>query len=335
MAAQDFYTLKVAQKKEIFNVTSHQKRLPDYAVEKDWWVVQTLDIIFQLEMATYLLFKGGTSLSKAWNLIHRFSEDIDLALDREYLGFDSGLISKSQVKKLREKSFEFVTKEFYELLKKGFHEKGFSDVTFGFEDLGDDDQDPVSILIYYPAVTQHSEYVLPRVKVELGSRSLKDPSTNCEIVSFVGEQFPSRPFADTPITIPCVNPERTFLEKLFLLHEEFQRPIDKIRVERLSRHLYDLTKIYQSKHFPKAFNQELIVSIIQHRERFNNMRGVNYKSLYPPNLNPIPPEQFLEAWEADYKTMQTNMIPEESPNFSDLLSIVKEATEEYNALQFE
>ena len=335
MAAQDFYILEEAQKSEIFTATAQQKGLPDYAVEKDWWVVQTLDIIFQLEMAKHLLFKGGTSLSKAWNLIHRFSEDIDLALDREYLGFDSGRISKSQVKKLRERSFEFVTTEFYELLQKGFNEKGYSDVTFGFEDLGDNDQDPFSILIYYPAVTQHSEYVLPRVKVELGSRSLKDPFTNCEIISFVGEQFPKRPFVDKSITIPCINPERTFLEKLFLLHEEFQRPIGNIRVERLSRHLYDLTKIYQSKHSSKAYDQELIVSIILHRERFNNMRGVDYKSLYPPYLNPVPPDQFLEAWESDYKTMQTNMIPEESPNFSDLLSIVKEATEKYNALTFE
>lgn len=335
MATPDFYTLKDAQKNEIFTATAQHKSLPQYAVEKDWWVVQTLDIIFQLDMGRHLLFKGGTSLSKAWHLIHRFSEDIDLALNREYLGFDSGRISKSQVKKLREKSFEFVTTEFYQLLQKGFHEKGYTDVTFDFDDLGDGDQDPVSILIYYPAVTQHSEYVLPRVKVELGSRSLKDPFTDCGIVSFVGEQFPKRPFADKPITIPCVNPERTFLEKLFLLHEEFQKPIDKIRVERLSRHLYDVTKIYQSKHFSKAFDQELVVSIIRHRERFNNMRGVDYKSLYPPNLNPIPPEQFLDAWGSDYKTMQTNMIPEESPNFSDLLVTVREAMEIYNTLRFE
>ena len=335
MATQDFYKLKEAEKKEIFTATAQEKGLPDYAVEKDWWVVQTLEIIFQLEIATYLLFKGGTSLSKAWNLIHRFSEDIDLALNREYLGFDSGLISRSQVKKLREKSFEFATTEFYELLKKGYNEKGYTDVTFDFENLGEGDQDPVSILIYYPAVTQHSKYVLPRVKVELGSRSLKDPSTNCEIVSFIGEQFAKRTFADKPITIPCVNPERTFLEKLFLLHEEFQRPIDKIRVERLSRHLYDITKIFDSEHISKVYDQDLIVSIIQHRERFNNMRGVDYKSLYPPNLNPIPPKQFLDAWEADYKTMQTNMIPEESPNFSDLLALVKEVTERYNTLTFE
>lgn len=335
MAAQEFYKLKDAEKAEVFTAVAQQKGLPVYAVEKDWWVAQTLDIIFsQLEVAEHLLFKGGTSLSKAWQLISRFSEDIDLALNREYLGFDSGLISKSQVKKLREKSFEFVTTTFYEALQKEFKQKGYTDVTFDFDNIGDGDQDPVSILIYYPAVTEHSEYVLPRVKVELGCRSLKDPFTNCDIISFVGEQFPKQPFADTPINTPCVNPERTYLEKLFLLHEEFKKPNDKIRVERLSRHLYDISKIYNSEHKDKVYDQELIVSIIEHRERFNGMRGVDYGKLYPPNLNPIPPDDFIKAWEDDYKTMQTNMIPEDSPSFTDLLETVKQATQEYNALKF-
>ena len=336
MAAQGFYKLKETEKVEAFTAVAQQKGLPVYAVEKDWWVVQTLDIIFsQFEVAEHLLFKGGTSLSKAWQLINRFSEDIDLALNREYLGFDGGLISKSQVKKLREQSFEFVTTTFYEALQKAFKEKGYTDVTFDFENLGDGDQDPVSILIYYPAVTEHSEYVLPRVKVELGSRSLKDPFTNCDIVSFVGEQFPKRPFADSPITVPCVNPERTYLEKLFLLHEEFKKPNDKIRVERLSRHLYDISKIYNSEHKDKANDQKLIVSIIEHRERFNGIRGIDYATLYPPNLNPIPPDDFIKAWEDDYKTMQTNMIPEDSPKFTDLLETIKKVTQEYNALKFE
>jgi len=125
MAAKDFYSLREAQKKEVFTAISQQKGLPIYAVEKDWWVVQTLDIIFQIDMAQHLLFKGGTSLSKAWNLINRFSEDIDLALNREFLGFEGGLISKSQVKKLRKKSFEFVTTDFYEMLQIGFQDKGY------------------------------------------------------------------------------------------------------------------------------------------------------------------------------------------------------------------
>ena len=281
------------------------------------------------------MFKGGTSLSKAWGLISRFSEDIDLALNREYLGFDGGLISKSQVKRLRKKSFEFVKTVFYQALKKGFEEKGYTDVSFDFENLGDGDQDPVSILIYYPAVTAHSEYVLPRVKVELGSRSLKDPFTHCEITSFVSKQFPNLKFSEKPFSIPCVNPERTLLEKLFLLHEEFQKHQDKIRVARLSRHLYDISKIYNSKHQDKAYNQELIVSIKEHRARFNAMRGIDYNTLYPPTLDPIPPAAFIKAWENDYKTMQTNMIPVDSPSFDDLLDTVKQATKKYNALKFE
>ena len=94
-----FYNLPKAEKINLFEELRIKTGLPPYAIEKDWWVVQTLDIIFsQLDVAEHLLFKGGTSLSKAWHLIQRFSEDIDLAINREYLGFDSGLISKSQVK---------------------------------------------------------------------------------------------------------------------------------------------------------------------------------------------------------------------------------------------
>lgn len=334
MGNRNFYTLNKKDKLQIIKQVAEQHNLPYFAIEKDWWVTQTLAVIFEMEVAEHLLFKGGTSLSKAWHLISRFSEDVDLALNREYLGFDGGLISKSQVKKLRQKSFEFVTTTFYKALQKAFKAKGYSGITFDFENLGNGDQDPVSILIYYPAVTEHSQYVLPRVKIELGSRSL-DPFTYCEIQSFVGEQFTKLPFADKAFKIPCVNPERTYLEKLFLLHEEFQKPKDKIRVERLSRHLYDITKIYNSMYKDKAYNQELILSIIEHRERFNGLRGLDYGSLYAPNLNPTPPDVFIKAWESDYKTMQTNMIPEESPSFKNVLITVKQATKMYNELKFE
>lgn len=330
-----FYDLPNGEKIKLFEELRIKTGLPPFAIEKDWWVVQTLDIIFsQLECAGHLLFKGGTSLSKAWHLIKRFSEDIDLALSREYLGFDKGLISKSQVKKLRKISFDFVTTSFYEDLQKAFKDKGYTDVTFDFENLGDGDQDPVSILIYYPAVTEHSKYVLPRVKVEIGSRSLKDPFSHCQVVSIVGEQLSALPFVDKPIQIPCVNPERTYLEKLFLLHEEFQKPKERIRVNRLSRHLYDITKIYNSEHKNRAYNLELIDSIIKHRERFNGIKGVDYTTLYPSKLNPIPPEELKKDWETDYKAMQSNMIPEDSPSFAAILETIGHITQEYNALKF-
>ncbi len=330
MGSLSFYKANKEEKLLVFQEVAKEKNIPVFAVEKDWWVTQTLTTIFELEIAEHLLFKGGTSLSKAWGIINRFSEDIDLALDKSFLGFEKGMISKSQIKKLREKSFQYITTEFYELLKQAFEQKGFTDLKFDFENLGDGDQDPVSILMYYPTVVEYSNYIQPRVKIELGSRSLKEPFSFRKIQSFVGELFSDKPFADSPISIPCVNPERTYLEKLFLLHEEFQRPKEKIRVERLSRHLYDIVKIYQTEHSQKALNKELITSIIKHRERFNSMKGVDYDSLFSPTLNPIPPSDLLKKWRNDYTKMQTNMIAEKSMNFDEIIAMVQKAVGEYN-----
>ena len=330
MSALDFYKLEIGHKKKVFKAIGNKIGIPDFAVEKDWWVVQTLNIIFQMPFKDHLQFKGGTSLSKVWQLIKRFSEDVDLALNREYLGFDTGLISKTQVRKLRSKSFEFVTKTFYEMLKLTFKKNGFETVTFTFENIGDSNQDPVSILVRYPHVMEYDDYMVPNVKVEIGSRSLLGPLSKCKIISYVGEEYSDRYFADAPITISCVNPERTYLEKLFLLHEEFQKPDDKIRSKRLSRHLYDITQIFESIHLSKVYDWNLISLIIEHRKRFSGLKGVDYNELYPPNLNPVPPERFIGRFREDYRIMRRNMIPGFSPTFDGIINLVKKATEEYN-----
>lgn len=102
--------------------------MPVHAIEKDWWVVRTLELVFKSSIAAHTVFKGGTSLSKAWHLIDRFSEDIDLALDRKMLGFDKKM-TKSQVSKLRKQTFQFISKVFYPELKKLFEQAAFNEVT--------------------------------------------------------------------------------------------------------------------------------------------------------------------------------------------------------------
>jgi predicted nucleotidyltransferase component of viral defense system len=98
-----FYNLPTDTKYRIFTETGEKNNLPAFAVEKDWWVVQTLALLFELEIGKYLVFKGGTSLSKAWGVIERFSEDIDLAVDRSFFGFD-GELEKKERTNLRKKS---------------------------------------------------------------------------------------------------------------------------------------------------------------------------------------------------------------------------------------
>ncbi|GHV32629.1 hypothetical protein FACS1894177_08870 [Bacteroidia bacterium] len=188
----------------------HQFEL--FIIEKDWWVVQTLRLITQMNIAQHTVFKGGTSLSKAWGLIDRFSEDIDLAINREFFGF-SGDISRTQVGKLKDASSKYISNDFLLSLQKTFDDVGFKDVRLAVTDEKAPDDDPVKIEVRYPTVTQYSAYVQPRVLLEIGSRSMMEPSTVRSFRSMIGEEFPNLPFADEDIQIRCVNPERTFLEK--------------------------------------------------------------------------------------------------------------------------
>jgi Nucleotidyl transferase AbiEii toxin, Type IV TA system len=335
MSSFDFHKLSNNEKLEIFQATSALTDLPDFAVEKDWWVVQTLSLIFQKYNADQLVFKGGTSLSKAWGLIQRFSEDIDLALNREFLGF-KGELSKSQVRKLRRASNAFVSSTFYPNLVSQFKDVTDGDVKIILAEIKTADQDPLVIEIEYPSVTSQSNYVQPKVLVEIGGRSMHDPYTPRSLSSLVGEYYPNKLFADEPIEIPVVNPERTFLEKIFLLHEEHQRPDEKRRVHRLSRHLYDIERISNTHYAATSMsNHELFQAIVVHRERFSNMGGVDYTKHFPPHLNPVPPTDVIEQWESDYNTMKEQMIFGESPSFKDLISSVQRVVDEINNLDIE
>lgn len=325
-----WYKLSDSEKQEVLAAVSQNVGLPAFVIEKDWWVVQTLRLIMQMGIADQFVFKGGTSLSKAWGLIDRFSEDIDLAINREFFGF-SGDISRTQVGKLKDASNKYLTTDFLNNLRKKFVQTGFEDVKVDIVDVKDPDDDPVKIEISFPAVVQYSEYVQPRVLLEIGSRSLMEPSTACRFRSMIGESFPDMKFADKDIEIRCVNPERTFLEKLFLLHEEHQRPRDKMAIQYKSRHLYDIYKISYTQFAEKAIaDKELYHSIIAHRERFTKLGGVDYNSHFPPSLNPIPPDDLLPAWRSDFEELSGNMIKGMDITFDEVINIVKQISNKIN-----
>lgn len=332
LALQEWFKLTDQNRLNIFLETSKQKELSLSAVEKDWWVVQTLSIIFSMSYADVLIFKGGTSLSKGWNLIQRFSEDIDLALDRKFLGF-SGELSKGAIKKLRRKSYQFITEVFTEELKNKFTELGFKDVLVKYREVENHDQDPLIIEIRYPTLIKNNNYLKPAVLVEVGSRSLKEPFTHRSFGTIISEVFADKPFADKPISIPVVNPERTFLEKIFLLHEEFQKPQNKIRVERLSRHLYDIEKLSQSEYAKIAFqDKELYSTIVRHREKFTPIPGIDYANHTPDKISFIPPDTILKDWRQDYETMKQTMIYDNPLTFDELIKRLTDLQKRINEI---
>jgi predicted nucleotidyltransferase component of viral defense system len=324
-------TLETGEKRKVLEEIRTRTGFPLFIIEKDWWVVQTLRLITRMDIAGHLVFKGGTSLSKAWGLIDRFSEDIDLALNREFFGFD-GDISRTQVGRLKDASSNYISHDFLESLHAAFKNAGIADVELSIVERKSPDDDPVKIEVRYPAVTEYSSHVKPHVLLEIGSRSLMEPCTPCSFRSMIGREFPHLPFADEDIHIRCVNPERTFLEKLFLLHEEHQRPPEKMKIKGKSRHFYDIYKISQTEFADKAIaDKKLYASIVSHRERFTKLGGVDYRSHFPPNLNPIPSEAFMPEWERDYAGIQGQMIVGESVGFEELIKVIRRIRDKINA----
>lgn len=319
-----FINLSKKDKLNIFNQVSEKTGLPSSAVEKDWWVTLALNIIFSFPYSNHIIFKGGTSLSKAWNLIERFSEDIDLAIDRRYLGFE-GQLSITQVKKLRKASCFFIGNDFYNDINNTLMKLGVKDYELVVQKTKDTDTDPLVIELRYKSLTETSNYLRPRVLIEVGARSLMEPVENKPIISMVSEEFKNLPFAETEITIPVVSPKRTFLEKIFLLHEEFQKDTKLIRVERMSRHLYDLEKLMNTTHGTEALKDiELYDTIVAHRKNFNAIRGIDYANHNPLFINIIPTNETLKDWEKDYKTMQESMFYGTTLSFEKLMKRITE-----------
>ncbi len=321
---KNFIKLNKKDKLNIFNQTSERSGLPSSAVEKDWWVTLSLNIIFSLPYANQIVFKGGTSLSKAWNLIERFSEDIDLVIDRKHLDFQ-GELSKTQVKKLRKASCSFIGTEFYNDINNELVKLGVSDYELVVQETKNTDTDPLIIELRYKSLTEESDYLKPRVLIEVGARSLMEPVDNKAIISMVSSQFSELPFAEQEVTIPVVSPKRTFLEKIFLLHEEFQKETKFIRVERMSRHLYDLEKLMDTTHGVEALKDTALYNtIVEHRKNFNAIRGIDYANHIPKSINIVPPEETIKHWKKDYKTMQESMFYGATISFDKLIERITE-----------
>ena len=331
---QAWMNLTEQTRRNIFEETAADIGLPAAAVEKDWWVVRTLELVFASSIALHTVFKGGTSLSKAWRLIDRFSEDIDLALDRKFLGYDKtdDEMTGSQVSKLRRHSAKFIAEKFFPELTEMFQNAGLN-VKIQLATIKIEDQDPIIIEIYYPSVTEQVAYLQPRILIEVGSRSLIEPFDTRSFTSMVGEKYHGRVFADGNIVIPSVNPQRTFLEKVFLLHEEFQLPTEKIKVERKSRHLYDLEKLMDTEYAMAALaNNALYRTIVEHRAKLTPLRGIDYALHTPDKINPIPPDSIIGAWEKDYKAMQESMFYNPSLSFDKLIERMRELKKRINNL---
>jgi len=326
----EFLKISNKRKTNAFEKVAKTLKIVPQAVEKDVWVTAILRALFALPYAEHLSFKGGTSLSKCYNLIERFSEDIDIAVNREFLGF-SGTLSKAQIgSRLRRTACSFVREKLqFDLMKEVENqeiEKSLFSVEVNITPIST--TDPEIIEVHYKSHYNELSYLKPIVKLEISGRSMNEPLQKVALQSLVDKEFPTATFAEKPFEVNAVVPERTFLEKICLLHEEFAKPQEFMRSERMSRHLYDLVRIFDTDIAEKALSdKELYQSIVEHRRIFIGLKGFDYGTLSSETINIIPPENVIGDWRKDYETMRETMIYGKSLTFDELIDRIKQLEE--------
>lgn len=320
------------ERRAVFEAASDRLDLPAVSVEKDFWVCWTLGVLFGLEgIGESLVFKGGTSLSKAWKLIERFSEDIDIVIDRERLGFGgdespekgpSGKQRKKRLESMKAACIDFVDKE----MKPALQAELESRLNDSFELVVDPDE-TMTLLFRYPSAFEEkvASYLRRDVKIEMGARSDTWPAEKATVAPYATEVLPDYFKGEgCSVEVKVIAAERTCLDKMMLLHEENFRPVDKKKKERMSRHYYDLFKLIEAGVAKRAAgDRELLERVIEHRSFFFKYSWIDYAGFALEQLRIVPKVEFVAFWRDDYAKMSESMFFGEPPRFEEVVDAVE------------
>ena len=316
------------QRSELFSETATLMNTTNSIVEKDFWVVWTLDKIFSDDrLNKILMFKGGTSLSKVFNLIGRFSEDIDLILDWRLISKVNPLSEQEsknkQVKfneQINENAKVFIKDQLLPIFSQILSPLCTCSIA----------EDGFSINVKYPNAFDDS-YLRPEILLEIGPLASWLPSDSFEISSFAAQKFP-QVFEKTKCSVNTIVAKRTFWEKATILHHEANRPEESPMPTRYSRHYYDLAMMVQSEVKNEALaDLNLLQNVVDFKQKFYPRTWAKYEEAIPGTLKLLPPEFRLDSLEKDYKAMQ-NMIFDKYISFEEIINILENLEKEINEI---
>jgi predicted nucleotidyltransferase component of viral defense system len=315
------------QRSELFTAASGATGMVPIILEKDFWVCWTLRELFGLpRIGEHLIFKGGTSLSKAYRVIQRFSEDIDVSIDRDFLGFagadapeaaTSNKERQRRVDALMAASQQKIRQELQPALTDAIGQRLGSVKNWSVE-FDESDPDGQTLLFHYPSsLPSHaSGYIRRSVKIEMGARADHWPSESKPITPYVAEQFPEG-FQEPACLVKVLSAERTFWEKATILHAEYHRPAEKASPDRLSRHYYDFDALIQSG-IDKTASLNLLSRVSEHKGVFFRSGWAKYSDASPGTLRIAPPDTRRKALHDDYAKMR-EMFFGDVPDFEGIL----------------
>lgn len=321
--------LSSAQRRELFAETAARKGMTPAIVEKDFWVCWTLGRLFaHPDLSRLLMFKGGTSLSKVFNLIERFSEDIDLILDwRVVIGEDDPLADRSLTKQealnktIEARAVDYIGGELLAMIAQAV------DPICRCERAADDLH---ALNVRYPAAFSDA-YLRPEVLLEIGPLAGWMPYDSYKIWPYAAEAFPQI-FKQADCAVQAIRAERTFWEKATILHHEANRPESSPQPLRYSRHYYDLAMMAASPVKDAALaDLALLEDVVAFKQRFYRRPWAHYDEAKPGTFRLLPSGHVLAAVEKDYVQMR-NMIFGRYPDFDEIMETLRTLEREINEL---
>lgn len=314
----------------IIGKTSEAKNLSPAIIEKDLLVCVILNYLFtECPWKDHLAFKGGTSLSKAFNLIERFSEDIDLILDWRVIGYErkEPLAERSNTKQDKiNKEFDVKTEEF---LKSTFIPKLKEDLANLINRNLDIGYENEAVIIGY-GNDYADESILHVIRLEIGAKAAWTPTEVAIIKPYITEVYPAQ-FGDASVSIRATTPERTFWEKATILHHEANRPGDLPVPPRISRHYYDIYRMAKLGVLDRALAQsDLLEQVADFKAKFYPRKWAGYDLARIGLLKLIPSNIHKEALRRDYAKM-AGMIYGERPDFDDLMAEIAKIEAKINS----
>lgn len=316
---KSYFDLELDDQRALLRIAEDKLGLSDTIIEKDLWLCWLLDALFALPLK--MAFKGGTSLSKVFGLINRFSEDVDITID--YRNFVNELnfeqASRSQIKKINEnlkvqmKILAHATILPY-LKKQTLSAFPNSQIDITLSDDGE------KLRYYYPPLFNKGPgYLRDHVLIEFGIRNSSEPCDRYLISPFLSEIDKSIIFPKP--NVDTLSPIRTFWEKATLIHVECNRQRLIQSPERLSRHWYDLFMLSKSWVGEEAFIQrKILYSVVQHKKALFNVSYAHYDRCLSGNFRLIPDEPDKKRLEKDYRHMrEAGMFLKKPPEFDEVI----------------
>jgi len=333
-AYQEIISSKEADRRDLFLATANRLGTPVGNVEKDFWVCWTLDQLYHDRRSDQprLLFKGGTSLSKAHGLIRRFSEDIDVTIYRDDLGEAASvdeleeLSGKKRIAKLdaiRDACSSYITGPLKDELTSQLDAATKGE---GRVEIDGSDRDQQTLLVWYPSV-EHSAngYVKPAVRIESGAKSALDPNAPATIIPYIAEEIARLDLAVTGVT--TINAERTFWDKIVIAHglRRWYEHRGELRNEghRISRHYYDLHCMVSTAVGQAAVaDPELGADCVRHARMFFNRPDFDLASAKQGSFALVPTDEMRNALRRDYAATET-MIFGVAPSFDEVIASIE------------